>query len=133
VFVLCFVWCRQRTCDRPTIRTSSHIKNQISGNPASRGLYCPEAPQTAEDGRRILTANAIAYLYLQEYIMDHVRKEMVLKYRSGKSELFVFVPMRFLPVNNHIGKLYLEKLVVAKPKKTFIAFNGIRRCIITDM
>jgi hypothetical protein len=106
MFVLCFVWCRQKTCGRPTIRTSIHIKTQISGNPVSTGLYCPEAPQTAKDSCRILTANVIAYLYLQEYIMGYIRKEMVLKYRPGKGELVEFAPKRFLPVNNHIRQTF---------------------------
>ena len=46
-----------------------------------------------------------------------------MKYRSGKAKLVEFVPKSFLLVNNHIGKLFLEKLVVAEPIKTFIALN----------
>jgi hypothetical protein len=75
------------------------VKTQISGNP---GLYCPEAPQTVEDSCRILTANSIAYLYLQEYVMGYMRKKMVLIYRQGKAELVGLLPQRFLGVNNHI-------------------------------
>jgi hypothetical protein len=73
------------------------------------GSIVPEALQTAEDSCRILTANAInaiAYLYLQEYIMGYIRKEMVLKYRSGKGEMVEFAPKRFLPVNNHIRQTF---------------------------
>jgi len=34
--------------------------------------------------------------------MGYIRKEIVLKYRSGKAELVEFVPKRFLLLNKHI-------------------------------
>jgi hypothetical protein len=65
--------------------------------------------------------------------MGYMRKKMVLKYRSGKAEFVDFVPRSasYLSITTY-GKLFLEKLLVPKQIKTFIALNGIRRRIITD-